>query len=121
MKRLMSAGVAALVALSVFLVPRPAGLAAVTPGPTGLLAMIAGPVSGVRDTNGDGLADAVAARVIVPAAPTADDVEAAANIAARLGYETTALTLPLVVRDDEVGDAGSRSACRSSSVATTGS
>ena len=35
----------------------------------------------VRDTNGDGLADAVAARVIVPADPTIEDVQAAANIA----------------------------------------
>ena len=56
----------------------------------------------VRDTNGDGLADTVAARVIVPARASADDVEAATNIAARLSYETTALTLPIVVRDDEV-------------------
>src|SRR5512142_151790 len=56
----------------------------------------------VRDTNGDGLADTVAARVIVPADPTADDLEAAANIAARLSFETTAMTLPLVVRDDQV-------------------
>src|SRR6266536_2928626 len=34
-------------------------------------------------------------------APLAD-VEAATNLAARLGYETTALTLPLVVRDNDV-------------------
>jgi hypothetical protein len=56
----------------------------------------------VRDTNGDSLADSVAARVIVPAEPGADDLEAAANIAARLSYETTAMTLPLVLRDDHV-------------------
>jgi hypothetical protein len=55
-----------------------------------------------RDTNGDGLADSVPARIIVPAAPTVFDVEAATNLAARLGYDTTALTLPLVVRDAEV-------------------
>jgi hypothetical protein len=54
----------------------------------------------VRDTNGDGLPDEVVARVVVPAEPTADDVEAAANIAARLGWETTAITLPIVGRDD---------------------
>src|SRR5436190_14015028 len=58
-----------------------------------------------RDTNGDGLADAVAARVIVPASPALDDVEAATNLAARLGYETTALTLPLVLRDNDLADA----------------
>src|SRR5580765_4553669 len=55
-----------------------------------------------RDTNGDGLDDAVAARVIVPASPTLGDAEAATNIAARLGYDTTGLTLPLVVRDNDV-------------------
>jgi len=58
----------------------------------------------VRDTNADGLADTVAARVIVPATPAIEDIEAATNIAARLGYETTALTLPLVLRDDQVAD-----------------
>ena len=67
-----------------------------------LAGVFSGPRAAVRDTNGDGLNDAVAARVIVPDTPTADDVEAAANIAARLGYETTALTMPLVVRDSEV-------------------
>ena len=55
-----------------------------------------------RDTNDDGLADAVAARIIVPAAASLPDLEAATNLAARLGYETTALSLPLVVRDDNV-------------------
>ena len=55
-----------------------------------------------RDTNGDGLADVVSARVIVPASPTLGEVDAATNLAARLGYETTALTLPLVVRDSDV-------------------
>ena len=55
----------------------------------------------VRDTNGDGLADHVAARVIVPAEPALEDSLAAANLAGRLGFETTALTLPLVVRDSD--------------------
>ncbi len=55
-----------------------------------------------RDTNGDGLADSVPARIIIPAAATLFDVEAATNLAARLGYDTTALTLPLVVHDAEV-------------------
>ena len=71
------------------------------------LTAIVGPQSLTRDTNGDGLADTVAARVIVPASPTLGEVEAAANLAARLGYETTALTLPLVVRDDEVAQPAS--------------
>ena len=44
----------------------------------------------------------MAARVIVPATPTIEDVQAATNLAARLGFETTALTLPVVVRTNEV-------------------
>ena len=57
---------------------------------------------GVRDTNGDGLADAVVARVIVAAKPSREDVAGATTIAARLGYETSALTLPIVVRDNDI-------------------
>jgi hypothetical protein len=59
----------------------------------------------VRDGNGDGIADSVAARVIVPAAPSLEDSTAAANLAGRLGFETSALTLPLVVADG-AGTAG---------------
>jgi hypothetical protein len=59
----------------------------------------------VRDTNGDRIADDVAARVIVAAAPSRDDSAAAANIAARLGFETSALSLPLVLRDNDVSEA----------------
>jgi hypothetical protein len=51
----------------------------------------------VQDTNGDKIADAVCGKVIVPAAPSAADNTSAANLAARIGYETSALTLPLVV------------------------
>src|SRR5437867_566461 len=61
----------------------------------------------VRDTNGDGLADAVAARVIVPADPTIEDVQAAANIAGRLGFETMALTLPIVLKASDVAQPAS--------------
>src|SRR5438552_4928752 len=70
-------------------------------GPQSLTALVASR-SLTRDTNGDGLPDVVAARVIVPADATLADVEAATNLAARLGYETTALTLPIVVRDNDV-------------------
>jgi hypothetical protein len=58
--------------------------------------------AGVRDTNGDGLADAVAARVILPPEPASEEIEGAANIAARLGFETTALSLPIVIRASDV-------------------
>ena len=53
----------------------------------------------VRDTNGDGIADAVAARVIVPVHASVAEATAAANLAARLGFETSALTLPIVLND----------------------
>jgi hypothetical protein len=55
-----------------------------------------------RDTNGDGIPDSVAARIVIPASAPLPDIEAATNLAARLGYDTTALSLPLVVRDGEV-------------------
>jgi len=66
------------------------------------LTAIVGPQGVTRDTNGDGLPDTVAARVIVPASPSLGEVDAATNLAARLGYETTALTLPLVIHDSDV-------------------
>ncbi len=45
----------------------------------------------VRDGNGDGLADMVAARIVMPATATVREIQGASNIAARLGFETTAL------------------------------
>src|SRR5690349_24553973 len=51
----------------------------------------------VRDTNGDGIADFVEGKIVLPAQPTAAENAAAANLAARLGYATTGLTLPLVI------------------------
>src|ERR1700730_7671619 len=50
-----------------------------------------------QDTNDDQIADAICGHVIVPKSPSAAENTAAANFAARLGYETSALTLPLVV------------------------
>ncbi len=50
----------------------------------------------VRDTNQDKIADAVCGQVIVPDAPEASENAAAANIAARLGYESSGITLPIV-------------------------
>lgn len=49
----------------------------------------------VLDRNGDGFADAANVRFVLPASPTAAQLAAAANIAARVGHETTALDLPL--------------------------
>jgi hypothetical protein len=81
-------------------VPRAVGPAAPPDDSAGLAAAF-GASGLVRDTNGDGLADAVAGRIVVPASPTVREIQAAANLSARLGFETTALTLPLVVRDTE--------------------
>src|SRR5580765_553656 len=80
--------------------PRPELLAQAR-APQSLTALVA-PHALTRDSNADGLDDVVAARVIVPATPTLAEIEAATNLAARLGYETTALSLPLVVRDTDV-------------------
>jgi hypothetical protein len=71
--------------------------------PQSLTALVAAG-SLTRDTNADGLPDAVSARIIVPADAALADIETATNLAARLGYETTALTLPIVLRDNEVAD-----------------
>src|SRR5580704_6756341 len=49
------------------------------------------------DTNGDGIADFVNGKIVVPARPTAAENAAAANLAGRLGFGTTGLTLPIVI------------------------
>ncbi len=52
----------------------------------------------IFDSNGDGVADALRGLVVVPDAPTATDNAAAANVAARLAFGSTGLTLPIVMR-----------------------
>ena len=49
-----------------------------------------------QDRNGDGAIDFVRARIALPPQPSADELAAAANVAARLGFETSAMDLPLV-------------------------
>jgi hypothetical protein len=67
------------------------------------LGAIFDPLSGVvRDTNGDGLPDVIAGRIILPASPGTEDIQAAINLAGRFGFETTAATLPFVIRDNDV-------------------
>src|SRR5271163_1020037 len=51
----------------------------------------------VIDTNGDGIADFVLGKVVVPASPSATENAAAADFAARIGFATTGLTLPVVI------------------------
>src|ERR1700759_4731038 len=50
----------------------------------------------LRDTNGDAIVDAVCAHMVVPDNPDEGENAAAANLAARLGYETSGITLPIV-------------------------
>ena len=49
----------------------------------------------MADENGDSVADRLRARLVLADAPSAGEVAAAAEIAARLGLETMALDLPL--------------------------
>src|ERR671925_1499441 len=49
-----------------------------------------------QDLNGDGVIDFVNAHVVLPGHPTPGEVTAGANVAARLGFETTAMDLPVV-------------------------
>src|ERR1035438_8391168 len=51
----------------------------------------------VTDTNNDDIADFIQGKVVLPAEPSAAENAAAANFAARLGYESTGLTPPLVI------------------------
>lgn len=62
----------------------------------------------LEDTNGDGIADFIGGRIVVPAQPTAAENAAAANLAARLGYGTTGLTPPVVVAANEDSGSGPR-------------
>jgi len=57
----------------------------------------------LEDRNGDQVVDFVNVRILLPATPGEAHVTAAANLAARLGYETSAMNLGLT----ETGGAGS--------------
>src|ERR1700689_2453898 len=60
------------------------------------------------DTNGDGIADFIDGKIVVPADPTAAENTAAANLAARLGFGSTGLTPPVVVAADRDSGGGPR-------------
>jgi hypothetical protein len=51
----------------------------------------------LADTNGDGIVDFIPGKVVVPAHPSAVENAAAADIAARLGFASTGLTLPVAI------------------------
>ena len=86
--------------LAVFLPVAAFGDASPTPAPVETASFLEDPFQAgamLQDTNGDKIADAVCGYIIVSASATEAENAAAANLAARIGYETTALTLPLVV------------------------
>jgi hypothetical protein len=101
MKRLLAPLLAA-VAMAVPLRPHASPAAAQRPDVSSLSSIYSIAAGAVRDTNGDGLADSVAARVILPAEPAVEDLQAAANLAGRFAFETTALSLPLVLKAPDV-------------------
>jgi hypothetical protein len=49
-----------------------------------------------QDRNGDGAIDFVDARIVLPEQPTSAELAAAADVAARLGFETSAMNIPVV-------------------------
>ena len=53
----------------------------------------------LQDSNGDKIPDVVCGHIIVSARPSAAENAAAANLAARVGYESSAFTLPIVVQE----------------------
>jgi len=61
-----------------------------------------GPSVLLQDSNGDAVVDSVAGRIVVPDSARAAEATAAANLAARLGYETTAADLEPTVRRSEL-------------------
>ncbi|KPJ89017.1 MAG: hypothetical protein AMS18_12885, partial [Gemmatimonas sp. SG8_17] len=64
----------------------------------------------LQDRNGDGHIDHVAAQLLLGSAPSDRAVAAAANVAARLGFETSAMNLPLTTATEGVTIAIGRSA-----------
>ncbi|MCE2423171.1 MAG: hypothetical protein J4G03_07685 [Gemmatimonadetes bacterium] len=60
----------------------------------------------VDDLNGDGVADFVSAALLLGDSPSATVLAAAAEISARLGFETTAMDLPLVRAETRADGSG---------------
>jgi hypothetical protein len=58
--------------------------------------------NGLKDTDGDGLADKVALTIVIPDNPTASELAVAADIAARANFESLAQEFGLVKRESEV-------------------
>jgi Zinc carboxypeptidase len=60
-----------------------------------------------QDRNGDGAIDFVDARIVLPEQPTSAELAAAADVGARLGFETSAMNIPVVrLKQDTTYEAG---------------
>ena len=91
-RRWCARGVAAAIVL---IAPRAAVQTQRAPSPPADLATLFAPGGVLQDRNGDGVIDFVNARVVLGERPGAAEVSAAADLAARLGFETMAMNLPL--------------------------
>lgn len=94
-----------IVLLAVFVIPFPASTSRAEPADASENPLEHAFQKGwmLQDTNGENIVDFIRGRVIVPMRPTAAENAAAANFAARLGYETAGLTMPVVETAAEAG------------------
>ena len=61
-----------------------------------------------QDRNDDGVVDFVDARVVLAPSPSDAELAAAADVSARLGYETSAMNLPIAKSFERSADSGRR-------------
>ena len=81
--------------LALLLVPQALRSDQAQPTPSANLADLFAPGGLLQERNGDGVIDYVNARIVLGPAASASDVSAASDIAARLGFETSAMDIPL--------------------------
>ena len=72
----------------------------------------------LQDRNEDGIIDFVNAKVVLGSDPSDRDVAAAANVAARLGFETSAMNLPMVSGSETMAIAVGQSALSELGIST---
>src|SRR5580765_7443144 len=74
-----------------------------------------------QDRNGDGAVDFVDARLVLGEQPSSAELAAAADVAARLGFETSAMDLPMVrLKADTTYDTGAAIFIGAKALARTG-
>src|SRR5436190_9771394 len=72
-----------------------------SPRPADLVAIFS-PGDVLQERNGDGFVDFVNARIVLGERPGAAEVSAGADVAARLGFETMAMDLPILSNPDDL-------------------